>query len=44
MFLITQNVVIAAEPSLNYAHSYSAALAEAKDRNCVIFVAIHIDH
>ena len=28
---------------LHYAHSYAAAMAEAKERGCVIFATIHED-
>ena len=30
-------------PHLRYAHSYAEAMAEAKDRGCVIFATIHED-
>jgi hypothetical protein len=31
-------------PVLRLAHSYEAAVAEAKERNCVLFVSIHAEH
>ena len=31
-------------PHCQWRHSYAAALEEAKDRNCVIFATMHIDH
>jgi hypothetical protein len=32
-----------APATLRYAHSYADAWAEAKDRNCIIFVTVHGD-
>ena len=29
---------------LRWAHTYAGALAEAKERNCVLFVTIHAEH
>ncbi len=31
-------------PPLRYQHSYPAAIQEAKERNCVLFVSIHAEH
>lgn len=31
-------------PFLRYQHSYAEALAEAKERGCVVFATFHIDH
>jgi hypothetical protein len=31
-------------PVLRLAHSYEAAVAEARERNCVLFVSIHAEH
>ena len=31
-------------PVLRLAHTYEAAVAEAKERNCVLFVSLHGDH
>jgi hypothetical protein len=32
------------EARLRWAHTYAAAAEEAKERNCVIFATMHIDH
>ena len=29
---------------LRWAHTYAGALAESKERNCVLFVTIHAEH
>ena len=29
---------------VRWAHTYAAAIAEAKERNCVLFVSIHGEH
>jgi hypothetical protein len=31
-------------PILRWAHTYDQAVAEAKERNCVIYVTIHAEH
>ncbi len=31
-------------PWLRWAHSHKAAVEEAKERNCVLFVTIHAEH
>ncbi len=31
-------------PILRWAHTYEQAAAEAKERNCVIYVTIHAEH
>lgn len=31
-------------PVLRWARSYEAAVAEAKERNCLIYVTIHAEH
>jgi hypothetical protein len=31
-------------PLLRWAHTYEQAAAEAKERNCVIYVTIHAEH
>lgn len=32
------------EARLRWAHSYPAAVEEAKERGCVVFATFHIDH
>lgn len=31
-------------PVLRLAHNYAGAVAEAKERNCVLFASIHAEH